>query len=69
MLQKIIARLAARRMYKRTVLELNELTDKELQDIGIHRGMINCIAKESYDEYLREFHHKTAVNQNLKGWV
>lgn len=39
-----------------TVNELQALSDKELQDIGISRGMIHSIAQEQY-------------NENLRGWV
>jgi uncharacterized protein YjiS (DUF1127 family) len=37
--------------YKSTVRELNKLTDAELRDIGISRGMIHSIAMEAhYDD-------------------
>lgn len=36
--------------YNDTVNELSRLSDAELKDIGIHRGMIRCIAAEVYDE-------------------
>jgi uncharacterized protein YjiS (DUF1127 family) len=67
MLQRIINHLHARQMYKKTINELNALSDKELQDIGISRGMIGGIARDTYDEYLREFDSST--NPNLRGWV
>ena len=34
--------------YRSTVDELSKLTDKELNDIGINRGMIHSIAMEMY---------------------
>lgn len=34
------------RTYKRTLKELSKLTDRELADIGISRGMIREIARE-----------------------
>ena len=34
--------------YKKTVEELSALTDKELNDIGISRGMIHSVAMEIY---------------------
>ena len=34
-------------MYRKTYEELSRLTDKELQDIGVSRGMIHSIALES----------------------
>lgn len=34
-----------------TIKELNQLSDKELADIGITRGMIRSIAMEAYDAH------------------
>jgi uncharacterized protein YjiS (DUF1127 family) len=34
--------------YKATVKQLNQLTDRELYDIGLSRGMIHSIAMEIY---------------------
>lgn len=34
--------------YKTTVKELSALTDRELKDLGIPRGMIHSIAMEVY---------------------
>lgn len=39
--------LARRRMYQRTVRELNSLTPRELSDLGIHPAMIHQIAAEA----------------------
>ena len=39
---------AKRRLYNQTVRELDSLTDRELKDLGITRGMIRSIAMESY---------------------
>ena len=36
------------RAYRETVKELNQLSDKELRDIGITRGDIDSIAMETY---------------------
>jgi len=36
--------------YRRTVKELSALTDRELKDLGIHRGMITSIALEAYHD-------------------
>lgn len=44
------------RKVNETINELSALTDKELNDIGINRGMIRSVAEEAY-------------NPNLKGWV
>lgn len=43
--------------YRATVNELSSLSDKELQDIGMNRGMIHSVAMEIY------------TNDNLRGWV
>jgi uncharacterized protein YjiS (DUF1127 family) len=34
--------------YKQTYRELSGLTDRELNDIGLNRGMIKSIAMEAY---------------------
>ena len=39
--------LADYRVYRATVQELSQLTDRELADLGIHRSSINGIARES----------------------
>ena len=39
--------IARRRMYNQTYRELNELTERELNDLGIHRTMIARIATEA----------------------
>jgi len=44
LLDKFSKRLEKRRVYRSTVKELNKLSDRELQDIGIHRGMIHSVA-------------------------
>lgn len=35
-------------LQQQTIRELHALSDKELNDIGINRGMIRSIAMESY---------------------
>lgn len=49
-----------------TINELNKLTDRELNDIGIARGDIWSIAHDDTD-YARNV--KAEENTNLKGWV
>lgn len=39
--------LAERRLYRETVSELSQLTDRELADLGIHRATIGDVARES----------------------
>ena len=46
--------------YRQSLKELNQLTDRELNDIGIGRGDIYRVAKG--DTSYR-------INDNLKGWV
>lgn len=56
----IIVRHQARKLANQTIKELSRLTDRELNDMGLHRGSIRGLAKQHYDEI---------VNENLKGWV
>ena len=53
-----------RKAIRRTIKELNQLTDAELNDIGLGRGDIYSVAHG-------DPHHKKSaqVNHNLKGWV
>jgi uncharacterized protein YjiS (DUF1127 family) len=39
--------LAKRRLYAQTVFELNQLTDRELADLGISRLAISDLAREA----------------------
>lgn len=43
----VLAAIAQRRVYTRTVAELNSLTDRELGDLGISRLGITDIAREA----------------------
>lgn len=54
------ARYTRYQSYRATVNELSALSDKELQDIGMNRGMIHSVAMEAVEVY---------TNENLKGWV
>jgi uncharacterized protein YjiS (DUF1127 family) len=40
----------AARMYRVTMRELSSLTDYELRDIGLNRGMIKSIARQEMDD-------------------
>ena len=53
-----------RASYKRTVKELRQLTDFELNDIGICRGDIHNVARGD-----RTIIRGLQVNENLKGSV
>lgn len=41
------AELRRQRVYRRTLRELNALTERELADLGIHASMIQQIAREA----------------------
>jgi uncharacterized protein YjiS (DUF1127 family) len=43
----VLSAIAQRRVYTRTVAELNALTDRELADLGISRLGITEIAREA----------------------
>jgi uncharacterized protein YjiS (DUF1127 family) len=47
-----------------TIKELNKLSDRELNDIGIARGDIWAVANSD-----QEFKRGADTNSNLKGWV
>ena len=46
MLTRIFEYFRRQRDYKRTYNELSRLTTRELEDIGVHRGMISRLAYE-----------------------
>ncbi len=46
-LKTISQKLAAWRRYREAVRELSQLSDRELSDIGIRRGDIDHIVRES----------------------
>ncbi len=43
----VLTAIRQRRIYERTVAELNNLTDRELNDLGISRFSIPELARES----------------------
>ena len=47
-LRSVVKRVRAEREIQKTIDELNQLTDKELWDIGLSRGMIRSVAMECY---------------------
>mgnify|MGYP001035301815 FL=1 len=57
-LNKIYNSYLSTREIRKTVKELNRLTNKELNDIGISRGDIYSVARKDVD-----------MNPNLRGWV
>lgn len=52
--KKLDAYFKAKNAESRTRFELNNLTDHELQDIGMHRGLIGQRAQETYRLELEE---------------
>lgn len=44
----VMKRYAKYKKYNETLNELSKLSDKELSDIGLHRGMIRSVANEIY---------------------
>lgn len=47
-LRSVVKRIRAERKIQKTIEELEKLTDKELNDIGIGRGDIRRVAMECY---------------------
>lgn len=48
-ISKVFENLERSKNIKNTIRELNQLTDRELYDIGISRGMIRSVAMETND--------------------
>lgn len=46
--KKLVAFNEARKVQSRTKRELNSLSDRELADIGLHRGLIGPTAHDAY---------------------
>ena len=51
-LRRVQAELRKYKSYRETYDQLSQLTDKELNDIGISRGMIHSVAMEAYTDNL-----------------
>ncbi|WP_171120631.1 MULTISPECIES: DUF1127 domain-containing protein [unclassified Ruegeria] len=45
------ARYARHRVYRQTVNELSELSNRELADLGLHRSMIRRLALRAAEEF------------------
>jgi len=58
MFKKLKEQYKKYRNYRQTYNTLQDLSDHELKDIGVTRGMIKRIAQEHAD-----------INENLRGWV
>jgi len=53
-------RYRAYQLKKQTIAELHKCSDRELNDMGLHRGAIHGLPQQQYED---------VVNKNLKGWV
>jgi uncharacterized protein YjiS (DUF1127 family) len=43
----LVERLAKYRLYRATLNELGSLTDRDLNDLGLHRAMIESVARQA----------------------
>jgi len=59
---KLVSRLDERRVQRETYRQLSSMSDKELSDIGLHRGLIYQVSYKNYSPSLPD-------NSNLSGWV
>ena len=59
---KLVRYFEDRKTYRETYNQLSKLTDKELSDIGLHRGLIHSVS-------IGEYSPNGAENPNLSGWV
>lgn len=66
--KKLAAEIEQAHKIKQTIKELSQLTDRELNDIGLARGDIWAVAHgdESLERVRRD---NIDTNDNLKGWV
>jgi uncharacterized protein YjiS (DUF1127 family) len=62
MLKSIIILLKKRAIANQTFRELNSLSDRELQDLGISRYNIQEIANQAYDLEIDENFNQTHFN-------
>ncbi len=65
--KRLGADLKRRRRIRQTINELSRLTNHELNDIGIARGDIWFIARQSYPK--SAYGELVEINRNLRGWV
>ena len=59
---KVVRCFEDRKTYRETYNQLSKLTDKELSDIGLHRGLIHSVSIGKYSP-------DRSDNPNLRGWV
>ena len=56
-------KIQAKRLERKTYLELSRLSNRELQDMGIGRSDIMSIARGTWHD------DRAETNKNLRGWV
>ena len=56
-------KIQAKRLERKTYVELSRLSDRELQDMGIGRSDIPSIARGTWHD------DRAETNKNLRGWV
>ena len=61
--------LAYRSQVKKTMNELQKLSDHDLWDIGLSRGEIWEVAHDSHAKPAKVEVEDIEVNANIKGWV
>ena len=59
---KLVSGFDKRRVQRETYRQLSSMSNKELNDIGLHRGLIRQVAFENYSS-------RPSDNSNLDGWV
>ena len=57
--KKLEAHFKAKAISKRTLSDLSRLSDRDLKDIGLHRGQISFAASEAYKTELQAQRTKT----------
>ena len=70
-LQNLVTKYRRRKLARETINELNKLTNKELNDIGLARGDIWYLAHEDAKKRVPNMDPVKAgvVNPNLRGFV
>ena len=70
-LQNLVTKYRRRKLARETIDELNKLTNKELNDIGLARGDIWYLAHEDAKKRVPDVNPVEAgvVNPNLRGFV
>lgn len=66
---KFLTIIKAKRSARKAYNQLNNLSDRELRDIGLTRGDIRAAAEGKVDKELkRNIPELVSLNPNLRGW-